>query len=328
MTLVVRGRSASSVFGLLGSDENSATFALGWVLERSPALLARVVEDVVGKRVNVEHAVIHLQKHREQGGFTDVELVAAGRFHIILEAKRGWDLPSAEQLTRYAVRLDEAGADAERRLVSVSAADAGYASRHMLKTVGGIPALHCSWTDVRRMAEASRSAASSNEEKLWLRQLVEHLGEYIAVDQVSSNRVYVVSLGIDPMVDGGTHTWVDVVEKDGCYFHPISAGWPQQPPNYIAFRHHGRLQSVHHIDSYEVVSNLAERNPLWLETSEDHFVYRLGPAMRPVREMRTGNIFRNGRVWCAIDTLLSGAFQTISDARDETQRRVDGALGG
>ena len=31
---------------------------------------------------------------------------------------------------------------------------------------------------------------------------------------------------------------------------------------------------------------------------------------------------RAGRVSCAIDTLLSGAFDTISDARDETQRRL------
>jgi hypothetical protein len=44
--------------------------------------------------------------------------------------------------------------------------------------------------------------------------------------------------------------------------------------------------------------------------------------MLPAREIRTGNIFRNGRVWCAIDTLLSGAFDTIGAARDETQRRL------
>jgi hypothetical protein len=33
-------------------------------------------------------------------------------------------------------------------------------------------------------------------------------------------------------------------------------------------------------------------------------------------------IFRNGRVWCAIDTLLCGTFDTITDARGETDRRL------
>jgi hypothetical protein len=54
----------------------------------------------------------------------------------------------------------------------------------------------------------------------------------------------------------------------------------------------------------------------------DHFAYRLGPPMRPPGDVKTGKIFKNGRVWCAIDTLLSGAFATITDARDETQRRL------
>ena len=93
------------------------------------------------------------------------------------------------------------------------------------------------------------------------------------------------------------------------------------PPNYVGFRHHGRLQSVHHVNSFEVVEDLSKYNRLWVETVSDHFVYRLGPPMRPPREVRTGNIYRNGRVWCAIDTLLSGEFDTISDARDGTQRR-------
>jgi hypothetical protein len=95
-----------------------------------------------------------------------------------------------------------------------------------------------------------------------------------------------------------------------------------QPPNYIGFRYYGRLRSAHHIDGFDIVENLATYNPLWLETDRDHFVYRLGPPMRPVREMKTGKIFTNGRVECAIDMLLSGAFATIGDARDETKRRL------
>lgn len=139
------------------------------------------------------------------------------------------------------------------------------------------------------------------------------------------NLVYVVSLSSDPINQGDPYTWIDVVEQDGRYFHPVGNGsnrWPVHPPNYIGFRHHGRLQSVHHVDGYEVVSDVSERNPRWCKTDGDHFVYTLGPAMKPTQPVRTGNIFRNGRVECSIDTLLSGVCDTISDARYETQRRL------
>jgi hypothetical protein len=143
------------------------------------------------------------------------------------------------------------------------------------------------------------------------------------MERLTDNTVYVVSLSTKSMVAGKSHTWVDVVEKDRCYFHPVGNGWPVQPPNYIGFRYKGRLQSVHHIESFEVVRNLASQNRRWPKTNKnkDNFVYRLGPPMRPHHIIKTGNIYKNGRVRCAIDTLLSGAFATISEARDETKRR-------
>lgn len=139
-----------------------------------------------------------------------------------------------------------------------------------------------------------------------------------------ANHVFVVSLSTQPIKDGSRYTWIDVVEKEHRYFHPVGNRWPVVPPNYIGFRYSGELQSVHHIDAYEIVENLSELNPKWPENEDgvDHFVYTLGPAMKPARPMPTGNIYPNGRVWCAIDTLLSGACNTIRDARDETSRRV------
>jgi hypothetical protein len=94
------------------------------------------------------------------------------------------------------------------------------------------------------------------------------------------------------------------LKKTSVYFHPVGNNWPVHPPNYVGFRHHGRLQSVHHVNSFEVVEDLSKYNRLWVETVSDHFVYRLGPPMRPPREVRTGNIYRNGRVWCAIRAVI------------------------
>lgn len=325
MALTIHGSPPASVFGLSGMDENSASFALGWALEQSPRFRAALVAAIFGKPLDAAEAVISLQKHGEDGGFTDVEIHAGRRFHAIIEAKRWWDVPGLGQLERYCPRL-AAGSAERQRLVTVSAADASFARRRLPDRVHGVEVVHLSWGTLQRLASEARIEASSFEEKLWLRQLVQHLQEFVAMDRLTDNTVFVVSLGLQPMVEGKSHTWVDVVEKDGCYFHPLSNGWPVQPPNYIGFRYHGKLQTVHHIESFEIVEDLSKVNPRWVKESSDHFVYRLGPPMRPPSEMRTGNIFKNGRVYCAIDTLLSGAFKTISEARDETKRRLDPAL--
>ena len=135
--------------------------------------------------------------------------------------------------------------------------------------------------------------------------------------------VYVVSLSQKPIKENCDYRWADAVEKDKHYFHPIKKTWPSVPPNYIAFRYGGQLQSVHQIKSYKVVTDTSSENKNWPKTDSEHFVYDLGPAMEPPVIVRNGSIWPSGRYWCAIDTLLSGACKTISDARDETKRRLN-----
>ena len=322
MALSLHGREPTNVFGLIGSDENSASFALGWTLEHSAQLRALLVEEVFDEVLDVKDVVISLQKHVEDGGYTDIELQDGHRFHAILEAKRSWELPSVGQLNRYLPRLVAGGAE-RQRLISVSAAARTHAKRRLPTELGGVAISHLSWGDLQNLARKAEVRAARFLEKLWVRQLIQHLQEFTAMERQTDNNVYVLALALGPMVAGQTYTWVDVVEKDQRYFHPVGNHWPVQPPNYIGFRYHGCLQTVHHIDSFEIVEDLSSYNPLWIKTDTDHFVYRLGPAMRAAREMRTGqNIRRNRRVRCAIDTLLSGAFGTISDAEDETKRRL------
>jgi hypothetical protein len=326
MTLRLFGSQPTSVFALAGNYENSATFALGWVIERSPAFLKLILADVVGPSCAPgEEVVIDLQRHDEHGGFTDVEIVCKDACHVIIEAKRGWTIPGQAQLETYAHRV--AGlSKGERRVVSLSAASQEYATNRLPRQVLGSPVVHRSWADITRLVTAAYRRATSFEEKLWLRQFTQHLEDYVSMQNPRDNMVYVVSLSSQPINEGAGYSWVDVVEKDGRYFHPVGNRWPVLPPNYIAFRYHGALQTVHHIDGYEIVGNLADRNPNWPVTDTDHFVYTLGPAMKPAQPMRTGNIFRNGRVWCAIDTLLSGACETISEARDQTASRLNAEL--
>jgi hypothetical protein len=322
MSLYLSANEPQSVFSLLGSDENSATFALGWVFERCPKFRNEFLTNLIGQTPSNRNDVdVYLQRREKESGITDIEIHCANFCHVIIEAKRGWTLPHTEQLERYAKRIRKDG-DIACRLVSVSAATARYAAGRLRREIEGILVVHRSWGDIRFLAEIAYAQARGLEEKLWIRELVRHLGGFVSMQNPRDNLVYVVALSREPVKEGDTYTWIDVFEKDNMYFHPVGNRYPTLPPNYIGFRYDGRLQAVRHIDRYKVVRNLSEVNPKWPETVVDHFVYTLGPAMQPMKPIRTGKIYRNHRVWCAIDTLLSGAHETISDARDETQRRL------
>ena len=124
------------------------------------------------------------------------------------------------------------------------------------------------------------------------------------MQNIDSNWVYVVALarGTPP---GWRISWIDIVKERRSYFHPVGvSGWPKEPPNYIAFRYYGKLQSIHHVEGYEVVTNMHSRiHEMPSREWEPHFLYKLGPPFGPSKEVRTGEIYRNGRVWCMLLTL-------------------------
>ncbi len=323
MALNLFGKEVESVFALNGDDEDSITHALGWSLSHSPALLATLGEDLFGEQIEFGDARVDLQRLGQDRSFTDIEIFSKSGPHIIIEAKRYWGLPGTAQLKKYASRI---GRENRRRglIVSLSAASQEYAADKLPNELGGIRLEHRSWGDLSKIVSDAYGLTNRSGEKSWLRQLQKHLGGYILMRDVKDNRVFVVSLSSQAIKNKDPYTWVDVIEKDGKYFHPIGGRWPVIPPNYIGFRLGGRLRSVHHIESYEVVTDLSRKNRRWPETDADYFVYKLGPGMQPAKEIKNGKIFPMGRYWCAIDTLLSGRFKTISDARDETDRRLKG----
>lgn len=84
-------------------------------MAKSDSLTEQLLADVaVDLRISDPGPLVavRLQEHipgtglhgRRGTGYTDVEIVAE-RAHVIIEAKRGWDLPSVEQLTKYAESL-------------------------------------------------------------------------------------------------------------------------------------------------------------------------------------------------------------------------------
>lgn len=175
------------------------------------------------------------------------------------------------------------------------------------------------WRRIRELARAAHRK-EGHKNKALLNDFSNYLGELLGMETTRSNMVYVVSLG------GGQDWGVgyrSVVTEQHRYFYPVggSGGWPA-PPNYIAFRYDGRLQSIHHVDAWTIFTNPREVFP----AAEDkliapHYLLSLGPAIRPPHEVKAGvKIVRAMRVWCMIDLLLSCS--TITEARDATKRRL------
>src|ERR1035437_7982982 len=221
MSLSLHGTKPSSVFRLTGNDENSASFALGWALEQSSHYRELLLSAVFGEVLDVNDVIITLQKHTEHGGYTDIELQDGHRFHAIVEAKRSWELPGVDQLKRYLPRLVSGGAE-RQRLISVSAANQAQAKRRLPASLEGVGICHLSWGDLQRLARQAGKRSSRFEERLWLRQLAQHLQEFTSMERQNDNTVFVVALGKAPMVAGQTHTWIDVVEKDSLSYSTLA----------------------------------------------------------------------------------------------------------
>jgi hypothetical protein len=58
-----------------------------------------------------------------------------------------------------------------------------YAKRQLPDQIDGIGLIHLSWGDLERLAKKARYQACSFEEKLWLRQWIRHLQEFISMER-------------------------------------------------------------------------------------------------------------------------------------------------
>lgn len=318
--LLLHGREIRTVFDLLGSKENDITYSLGWALAQSDRLSRALLDDLFPGAEAGELAATRLQEF-VAGGFTDVE-VESERIHVILEAKRGWELPQQSQLGRYAPSLHGREHNA---LVVLSECSPEYAIPRLPSEVAGFPVLYRSWRQVTELVEKTTKAGSHAERRL-LRELVRYLRGLLTMQSVRDNMVYVVALSDEPDTWSGTLTGVQIVEAKRRYFHPIaSRGFPKEPPNYVGFRYAGKLQGICHIEGYDVFTDPHEHFPeIPSQSWEPHFLYRLGPRITPGHEVRTGSKIKRGRrTWIALDLLLTCT--TVSESLDETNRRLEKA---
>ena len=321
--LTVHQRTVSSLYDLLGKNENALTAAVGWMLHESPAFLDAVLTEIFSHRLpKQESRIVRLQSYEGDHGYTDIEIDLPGTACAVIEAKKGWQLPSEDQLSKYALRKAFQSAP-NRRLVVLNECLPDYVDAHLhiapaLRRM--LKPMRWQWLISRAEKTASRCG---NREKGLLRQMTGWLRGHVTMRAIDSNWVYVVSIG-SGTPRGWKVSWIDIVEKKRRYFHSIGInGWPAEPPNYMGFRYHGKLQSIHFVESFEVIHhNLHEalaEIPVSEKLDTPAFLYNLGPPIRPTHAVTGKGLYPNGRCWCMLDTLLT--CKSIVQARNLSHNR-------
>jgi len=316
--LLLHKLPVQSVFNLIGENENDITFSIGWALPQSPAFLRNLLRKALRlhNAYDPDQLLISLQESNPKAGITDIE-IRGPKLHLIVEAKRGWSLPTTSQLRTYHRRFEKTRG-VERAFITMSECSQAYAREKLPRNVRGIPVHHVSWSEVSRLARVRRA---SHREKRLMQELGTYLATIVNMQKQESNWVYVVVLSGHEWAPG--LTYIHTVQDRWRYFHPYARdGWPKEAPNYLGFRFGGRLQSIHHVESAEIITNFHRHFPESPNQQKryPYFLYKLGPPIVPAREVKTGKIFKNGRVWAMLDLLLTSS--TISAARAASAKRV------
>jgi len=322
--LVVHDRLIATVFDLLGRDENDMTASLGWGLAHNAALLGRFLVRVAPNVLLAEPPTVELQKHdRSDGGFTDIELTAR-EVHVIVEAKRGWEPPFEAQLTRYEKRFGKTKA-AVQCFVVLTQNGADQVVRHRLRAWAPPPPIALvvlGWSDLVSMATSANREGPTAERRL-ATELATYLRGVADMRDTNTNEVHVVALR-RKVWDGwpADLSPVQGVEKYRLYHYPTVSNYRRIVPNYMGFRYDGRLQSIHHVDSHEIIDTPHGHIPgapdlLWDAPVN---LLHLGPPIRPDHKVPTGKgIWPSAPMVVDIDLLLTST--TIVEARNATKER-------
>lgn len=320
-------RRVATIFQLLpslGKHEDDMSRAVGWVMSRCPAVMRHFVPVVTGVKTVSESGTVRLQLSEVARGRTDVEIEIGSKIHIIIEAKRSWDLPSERQLTQYARRLVSSPAK-KKIIVVLTDCSNEYAELNCPhRSIHGTPVIQKSWAQFAQITSDSKAHCTPSQ-RLLIQETLDYLGGLITMQQLDSNWVFVVSLSSKQPPDWKT-SWINVVRTQHRYFHPFGGnGWPANPPNYIGFRYYGQLQSIHRVEAHTVVNDIHTAIPEIPkgEIVGSHVVYRLGKPFRPDHRVPTGEIFRGGRRWCMLDTLFT--CKTIAEASRLSSKREKSA---
>ena len=322
--LTISRKPITSIFQLLGEKENDITYSIGYLLANSKSFLLKFLESLQIKPNNVDNVKIVLQQLTADAGktnITDLEIIEDEFFHVIVEAKRGFQQLPTDQIRRYAeTEAFKRKKGVQKRLAFFTDASEEYAKAMFDNSP--IEELQIKIIPYRKINSVLTDSISgaNNIEKHLINQLKTYLKKIITMQKIDTNWVWVVSLG-----DGGipniSLSFKEIVKQKNIYFHPIGNSFPSEPVTYIAFRYEGKLQAIHHVDSFKTFKDFSEIDSDFSAGGETpHFLYRLGKPIIPNKEVKNGSqLVMANRVWCMLDTLLT--CDTIWEAKELSEER-------
>lgn len=299
MVLKGYGKAITNVFQLLGNQENDITKAIAYLFANSTVFLSLFLKNYEIKSNNsgVENINVYFQEQKENG-ITDIEIIKMDDFHIIIEAKVCYKLPSFDQLNKYAYSLLKSK-NSSNYIFSMSNLRSTIAESELPKSINNVPVKHISFCEILELAKQSISN-SKKEERVFLKHFILYMKGIIDMQDKQSNVVYVVPIDKNSIVEH---------DKLRQYHCPVGNGFLKEPCNYLGFRYGGKLQYINHVEKVD----------FYKEDGKLYFCFSLGPDIVPQKEVKTGGKLRGTKFYCDIDLLLT--CDTIIEANQKTKDR-------
>ena len=323
-TLHAHNRLVTSPFGLLGTDENALSFALGYSFQQCPHLLQWFLCEIglPGIRLSsLQRTRIDLQRYRSDTsgvGITDLEIHLPGHFHVIIEAKVGLGVPSLPQCEKYLRRLASANEPIQRLIALVQSPDLSIEEAYgkiSSSLKGKLMCFHWSYfiTECVRLITRGRVSADALQAVRWFYRFLDE--EYRM--KAFTTEVWILPIATQPLWSGGL-SFLDIHQKYLIYFDNRS---PTVRPLYIGLRSGGQLDSLHRVIRIEHETPVSKYVPNlqtpWKDTP--HTIWHLDKAVPLPRTIPTGGKLWQRRVPCDFDVLLSA--KTVMEIEDTMRER-------
>lgn len=330
--LHAHGRIITTPFGLLGTDENALSFALGYTLQQCPLLLQWFLGqiDLPGvRRSAIAKARIDLQRHQTDDygqGITDIEIHSPGHFHVIVEAKVGLARPMIEQCRKYLPRFEETNEPIQKLVAVVRSPDQSFVREyaqqdsHLSTKLVGF-----NWAQLfPKCIGLMLGNSVTPESKEWVRSFYSFLDQDFHM-KAFTTEVWILAISTDPLWPNGMSHW-DIHQKHRVWWdykeHTVR-------PLYLAFRVDGRVDSIcrvsriqHGNPIIDLVAELRHINTDWPKRLPCT-IWHFGPPVPLAKPLRTGSGMYNRRVRCDLDLLLT--CQTVQEIEQAMAKRRDKA---
>lgn len=329
-------RLVKTPFGLLGTDENSLTFALGYTMRHCPRLLQMLLTAVGLKGFHIgtlNNAKIHLQEATKEG-ITDIEVRIPNRLHLIIEAKVGLNVPTIGQCSKYIEKIEttlKASPSTKAKLVILLDTDPKPTLDVYHREGSGckrfLTGIHwASLLDMQPNLLAEYPADST--EGSWLRAFYDFLEQEFEMKSYT-DEVWIVPTNKNPLWKGGW-SFYDTHVKGKIYYRTKKDRYTNHKPLYIALRTRGKVEFIqrvlkveHEVRPIDCLPQFSNLNREW--PKKPHTIWYLSEPTHLPHAIPTGDpSMRSRPVFCDLDILLSSSTVREVEKRMQSERKTSG----